>query len=407
VRCYGREDLTTVASIMLTAPLEGENLAIITHAGGPAVMLTDELAKGGLDVPHLEGPKAEELLSFLFPGSSAANPIDLLATGNAEQVGVCIDFCEKAFPEIDGIVVIFGTPGLTPVYDVYEVLHEKMLSCSKPIYPVLPSVTTAREEVNVFLSRGHTNFPDEVLLGEALSRIHNTPFPIWNSACPGDIYIQDIRNVIEEAGEGYLDPDSVGKILDAAGILRVKEGVVADETALLDLSAECGFPLVMKVVGPVHKSDVGGVTLGIDNEKTLLSEFHRMMQIDEAEGVLLQPILEGIELFVGAKYEPEFGHVVLCGLGGIMVEVLKDVSAGLAPLTMAESHRMISSLRGVKILDGVRGQEGISKEVLAGILVKFSNMLVYAEEIAEIDLNPILGKGSKLVAVDARIRIQK
>ena len=407
VRCYGREDLTTVASVMLNTPLEGENLAIITHAGGPAVMLTDVLAKGGLDVPHLEGPKADELLSHLFPGSSVANPIDLLATGNAEQVGTCIEYCEKYFPEIDGIVVIFGTPGLAPVFDVYKVLHEKILSCSIPIYPVLPSTTTAFEEVKEFLSHGHPNFPDEVLLGEALARIHNTPFPAWNVACPEGIDIHIVRKVIDAADEGYLDPDSVGKILDATGIPRVKEGVISDESALLLLASECGFPLVMKVVGPVHKSDVGGVSLGIDSEEKLKAEFLRMMRIEEAEGVLLQPMMEGIELFVGAKYEPAFGHVVLCGLGGIMVEVLKDVASGLGPLTMAEGHRMIESLRGSKIMDGVRGQEGVSKEAFAGILVRLSNMLVYAEEIAEMDLNPILGRGMNLVAVDARIRIQK
>jgi acyl-CoA synthetase (NDP forming) len=407
VRCYGREELTTVASVMLTAPLEGDNLAIITHAGGPAVMLTDVLAKGGMDVPHLEGPKADELLTHLFPGSSVANPIDLLATGNAEQVGTCIDYCQEHFPEIDGIVLIFGTPGLTPVFDVYQVLHEKILSCSKPIYPVLPSVTTAREEVQEFLSLGHASFADEVLLGEALTRIRNVKAPVWNIACPEGIDVRAVRKVIDEADDGYLDPDSVGEILDAARIPRVKEGVVTHEAALLKLAAETGYPLVMKVVGPIHKSDVGGVALGIGNETDMKEQFRRMMQIDQAVGVLLQPMLEGIELFVGAKYEPGFGHVVLCGLGGIMVEVLKDVSSGLAPLTMAESHRMIQSLKGSKIMDGVRGQEGISKEAFAGILVRLSNMLEFTREIAEMDLNPILGRGSKLVAVDARIRIQK
>ncbi len=124
-------------------------------------------------------------------------------------------------------------------------------------------------------------------------------------------------------------------------------------------------------------------------------------------GVLLQPMLEGIELFVGAKYEPCFGHVVLCGLGGILVEVLNDVAAGLAPLTMKESHRMIASLKGSRILDGVRGQEGINKEAFAGILVRLSTILEFTGEIAEMDLNPIMGRGRDLAVVDARIRIQK
>lgn len=407
VRCYGREDLTTVASVMQAKPLEGDKLAIITHAGGPAVMLTDVLAKGGLDVPHLSGPRAEELLSHLFPGSSAANPIDLLATGNAEQVGTAIDYCENFFPEIDGIVVIFGTPGLAPVFDVYKVLHEKILSCSKPIYPVLPSVTTAKEEVEEFLSLGHANFPDEVLLGEALTRIHQNEYPAWNPACLEGIDIQMVRKVIDEADEGYLDPVSVGKILDAAGIPRAKEGIVRDEAALIKFAAEIGYPLVMKVVGPVHKSDVGGVALGITQDSELKDHFLRMMQIKEASGVLLQAMHEGIELFVGAKYEPAFGHVVLCGLGGIMVEVLQDVASGLAPLTMKESHRMMGRLKGAKILDGVRGQAGVNKEAFAGILVRLSNLLEFTEEIAELDLNPILGRGSDMVAVDARIRIHK
>jgi acetyltransferase len=407
VRCFGREELTTVASVMQTTPLEGGSLAIITHAGGPAVMMTDILAKGGLDVPHLEGPEADELLTHLYPGSSAANPIDLLATGNAEQLGICLDFCENKFSEIDGMVVIFGTPGLAPVFDVYKVLHEKILTCTKPIYPVLPSVITAQEEVREFLSYGHINFPDEVLLGEALTSIHQTPAPAWNAACPEGIDVRAVRKVIEEAEDGYLDPVSVGRVLDACGIPRVREGVVSDETNLIKLARETGYPLVMKVVGPLHKSDVGGVVLGIENDIVLKTHFQRMMQIVEVKGVLLQPMLDGIELFVGARYEPLFGHVVLCGLGGILVEVLHDVAAGLAPLTMKESHLMIGSLKGSRILDGIRGQEGISREAFAGIMVRLSSMLEFTREIAEMDLNPILGKGSRVVAVDARIRIQK
>ncbi len=282
VRCYGREDLTTVASVMQTKTLEGKNLAIITHAGGPAVMMTDKLSRGGLDVPHLEGPKADLLLSHLFPGSSAANPIDLLATGNAEQVGISIDYCEREFSEIDGIVVIFGTPGLSPVFDVYQVLHEKINSCSKPIYPVLPSPVTAEKELSEFLSHGHINFPDEVELAGALGRIYQTPYPAWNVACPEGLDIPAVRKIIEEAGEGYLDPVSVGGILDAAGIPRVREAVVSQEASLLETAIGVGFPLAMKVVGPVHKSDVGGVALGIANDQDLKSHFNRMMSIKDA-----------------------------------------------------------------------------------------------------------------------------
>ena len=407
VRCYGREDLTTVASVMLYPPLKGRNLAIITHAGGPAVMLTDVLAQGNLDVPHLEGPEAEQLLTHLFPGSSASNPIDMLATGNAEQLGICIDYCESSFEEIDGIVVIFGTPGLDPVFDVYDVLHQKIRSGSKPIYPVLPSVTTASKEVEEFLSRGHINFPDEVLLGDAITRIYNTEAPAGSKPYLDGIDIQAIREVINGSSDGYLSPEAIQQILDAGGIPRVKEGVAMDEESLGKISQEIGYPLVMKVIGPVHKSDVGGVILGIENDIDLADHFQQMKKIEGTTGVLLQPMLSGLELFAGAKYEPNFGHVVLCGLGGIYVEVMKDVASGLAPLSMTEASRMIRSLKGYKMLKGIRGQSGIDVHCYAEIIVRLSSILRYATEIAELDLNPIIGNKHELAVVDARIRIKK
>ncbi len=407
VRCYGREELTTVASVMMHPPLKGRNLAIITHAGGPAVMLTDKLAQGGMDVPHLEGPEAEELLSHLFPGSSVANPIDLLATGNAEQVGLSIDYCEHSFRQIDGIVLIFGTPGLAPVFDVYKVLWEKMQQGTKPIYPVLPSVTTAAKEVEEFLSHGAINFPDEVQLGEALTRIYGTEAPAKNEAIPSDMDMEVIRQKLEGLEDGYLEPAVIQAILDAAGIPRVSEGVATDESSLFALAHSTGFPLAMKVVGPVHKSDVGGVALGIDTDVELMEQFERMGKIEGCTGVLIQPMFEGIEIFAGAKYEPGFGQLVLCGIGGIYVEVLGDMANGLAPLTAEEATRMIRSLRGFRMLEGMRGQQGISLEVFGDILVRLSWVLKQHPEIAELDLNPIMGREDQLAVVDARIRVMK
>ncbi len=156
VRCHSREELASVASIFMHKPLKGKNIAIITHAGGPAVMLTDALSEGGLEIPHLEHP---ELLTKLFPGSSVANPIDFLATGTAEQLGLIIDACENDFPDIDGMAVIFGSPGLFEVYDVYKLLDEKMRTCSKPIYPVLPSIINVKKEIEYFIGLGAHQLP--------------------------------------------------------------------------------------------------------------------------------------------------------------------------------------------------------------------------------------------------------
>ena len=171
IRCYGRMELINVASIFMHPELKDKKIAIITHAGGPAVMLTDALSKNGLEVPSIEGEKATELLSKLFHGSSISNPIDFLATGTAQQLGEIIDYCEHHFNEIDAMAVIFGSPGLSKVFDVYELLHQKMISCKKPIFPILPSVINVKEEIEFFISKGRINFPDEVQFGEALAKV--------------------------------------------------------------------------------------------------------------------------------------------------------------------------------------------------------------------------------------------
>jgi acetyltransferase len=407
IRCYGREELATVAAVLLYPELPGKNYAIITHAGGPAVMLTDALAEGNMDVPHLMGKYADELLSQLYPGSSAANPIDILATGTAEHVGLCLDYCEKKFSEIDCVIIIFGTPGLTPVYDVYDELHKHMLKCKKPVYPVLPSVTTAADEVAKFLSYGHMNFPDEVLLGKALVKIHTTPIPASESVYPDGIKIQEIRKIIESAENGYLPPEKVSSLLSSGGIPVVKEVVTADLEILKKEASELGYPMVMKVVGPIHKTDVGGVILNIEKQEQLVETFHRMKRIDGFESVLIQPMLEGHELFIGATYEPNYGHVLMCGLGGIYIEALNDIATGLAPLTLPEAMDMIQRIRSYKLLTGLRGQQPVDVQKFAEIIVRLSTVLRYCKEIIEMDMNPLIANKEGVIVVDARIRIER
>jgi acetyltransferase len=406
VRCHGREELTTVAGVFLHRRLTGKRLAIITHAGGPGVMLTDALSAGGLEIPRIEGPKADALLARLLPGSSVANPIDFLATGTAEHLGQIIDACNDDFAEVDGMVVIFGTPGLSKIFDAYQVLHQKLATSRKPIFPVLPSLVTAKAEVEWFLAQGHIGFPDEVTLGRALTRVFNTPAPAGDRIELHGVDVPRIRHVVDTCERGYLGPATIQALLAAADIPMVKEGVATSREEALALARESGFPVVLKVVGPVHKSDVGGVTLNIRSPEHLLAEFERMRRIPGATGVLVQPMLSGTELFIGAKYEPRFGHVVLCGLGGIFVEVLEDVSSGLAPLTYDEAFSMIRSLKSHRIIKGARGRPGVAEKKFADIIVRLSTLLRFATEIKELDLNPLLGTPTGVTVVDARFRVE-
>ena len=408
VRCFSREELTTVGCIFTLPRFNGRNFAIVTHAGGPGVMLTDALSKGGMNVPPLPHDLAEELKEQLLPGSSVANPIDILATGGSEHLAAAIDFCENKLDNIDAIMVIFGTPGLVQLYSVYDVLHKKMLECKKPIFPILPSVNTAGEEVQEFLHKGHVNFSDEVTLATALTQVMRTPAPADQQVTIHGVDVPRIRRIIDGIKEdGYIAPALVHELLDSAGIPTVPEMVSTSKQEVADFAERCGYPVVAKVVGPVHKSDVGGVALNIRSRQVLEAEFDRMMQLPEATGVMVQKMLRGTELFIGAKYEERFGHVVLCGLGGIFVEVLKDVSSGLAPLSLAEAQSMIHSLRGYKIIKGTRGQSGINERKYAEIIVRLSTLLRFATEIKEMDINPLLADAENVIAVDARIRVEK
>jgi acetyltransferase len=408
VRCQNREELTTVCSIFMHPEVKGKNIAIITHAGGPAVMLTDTLSNNGLEVPHVEGAKAEALLAKLYPGSSVANPIDFLATGTAEQLGFIIDACENDFDKIDAMAVIFGSPGLFPNWDVYELLHNKMKTCNKPIFPILPSIQNVKEEIADFIeNKGRINFPEECIFGNALAKVVNTPKPQPLHPKMPDIDKATIRKVIDSCENGYLRLDEIGALLDAAGITRKQEVEVNTVEGALAASQKLGFPLVMKVVGPVHKSDVGGVVLNVKDEATVVREFERLIKINETYAVEICPMYYGTEIFIGASKEEKFGHQILFGLGGIFIVVLKDVKAALAPVGKSEALELIKLLRGYKILKGVRGQEPVNEEMFADTIARISALVETAPEIAEMDINPLLGTSKSITAVDARIRVEK
>jgi acetyltransferase len=360
-----------------------------------------------MNVPHIDNSASKELLAQLFPGSSVANPIDFLATGTAQQLETIIDYTDHKFTEIDGMAVIFGTPGLNTVFEVYDVLDRKMKTTSKPVYPILPSILTAASEIHEFISKGHVFFPDEVVFGNALARVYFTPKPsLSDSQVPG-VDLKKIRAIIDSSPDGYLSPGNIQGLMDASGIPRAGEAIVTSTNEAIAGANRLGYPVVMKVVGPVHKSDVGGVVLNVKDDLTVAREFERMIRIKDTTAVLIQPMLTGTELFAGAKLEPKFGHLILCGMGGIFIEVLKDIAAGLSPLNQSEALQMIRSLKSYKIIQGVRGQKGVNELLFAEVMVRLSALLQAAPEITELDFNPLLGSETKVVAVDARICLKR
>jgi acetyltransferase len=407
IRCNGRNELITVAGILTQKESRGKNIAIITHAGGPAVMLTDILSKNGLYIPKLTGKSSKDLLNELYDGSSVANPIDFLATGTAEQLETIIDYCENKFANIEAIAVIFGSPGLSSVYDAYEVLNKKIKTCKKPIYAILPSIVNVKDEISDFISKGNIAFTDEVLFGRSLAKVYNASKYISESKQIELIDIDGIRKIIDVLPNGYASAETANHLLKCAGVNFVDQMVVKNKIELLEIEKTLKYPVVLKVVGILHKTDVGGVELNIKNKEELVLAFEKLMRIAGAKSIIIQPMKDGIELFIGAKKESVYPAVVMCGLGGIFVETLKDISVKMIPISKQESLDMITNLKTYPILKGSRGQKGIDLEEFAKIIRKISALLQIAPEISELDINPLMASEGEIIAVDARIKIEK
>ena len=202
---------------------------------------------------------------------------------------------------------------------------------------------------------------------------------------------------------GVLHPEKVRAVLTAAGFRLPEEIIVQQREDVEKACLRAGYPLAMKVIGPLHKTDVGGVRLGIIDAREALAAWEGLMRIPDARGVLIQPMITGLEVILGASRENGFGHLVMFGLGGIYAEVLKDVQFALAPLSAEESRRMIQDIRSYKVLEGVRGEPGMDLQKLAENLQCLGRLVSDFPQIKEIDVNPLKGTGADLYAVDARI----
>jgi acetyltransferase len=403
IRAYGREEMINIAGVLQYGLPKSNRVAIVTHAGGPGVMLTDVLEKNRMQVPAISGEKAASLKEKLFAGSSVENPIDFLATGTANHLDEILTACENDFDNIDAVAVIFGSPGLFQVYDVYDVLAKHIAQNKKPIYPILPSVVNVADEIKYFHNKNKIGFPDEVVFGKAFAKAYHNPDP---DCCPTHIDVLDRREILVniDNDKGYLSPEKVHLLLSAYHIPVVSEGVFeyAEEAILF---ADNQYPIVMKVVGPLHKTDVGGVLLGIQNKHELKRHFDQLMQIDGAEGVMIQPQKKGIELFIGVKKEEGFGHLILFGMGGVFIEVLKDFQSILAPESITRIVGKINKLKAYPLLKGIRGKEGVDIEAFAELIQHVAMLVNDYPQIVELDLNPILANTNQFYAVDARIKL--
>lgn len=405
LRVHSRQEMVDTGCALLAvggAPA-GRRACVVSSAGGPGVLLADELARHGFELPALRERTRERIAAVLPPEASLANPLDCLPGKDGERTAAILrTLQEEERDRLDVIVTIDGHSGLVDDAAILEATRAAAVAGPIPILPVFSAPLSSARALERFTAAGGVYIPDEVLAGRALGRIRRRP-RVWEEPVAPPGYDRAAVAAALAAASGLLPPDTAAAVLAAAGFSIPSQMVVSDGRAAAHAAVEIGFPVVMKAVGPLHKSDAGGVCLGVRDAAEAEEAFARLAGLPAATGVLVQETVAGPEVIIGAAPATRFGRLIAFGLGGVAVEVLREVAFALAPLGPEEALEVIRGTRLVPLLEGARGRPGLSVSRLADWTARLSILAHHFPEIREIDLNPVMGTGDRLRVVDARI----
>lgn len=412
------EELCQAAVAFSSQPIpKGNRVGMITNTGGPAVIATDVLINAGLMIPPLSEKAKAVLREKLFPEASVGNPIDVLATAGAEQFRAAIDIVMEE-DQIDSVYLNFVTPFFVDAESIAREIVEVNKERRKPI--ICNLMTDKRQWVGTVetLKQGgvpYYSFPSTA--AKVLTAL--TKY--------SEIRVRDIGQVrrfddvdrekaeyvlrkVKEAGRELLSATDVYGILDAYGIPAADWRIAADAAEAVEAAAEIDFPVVVKADAEtiVHKSDVAGVVVDLwdsDSVQAVVEEMEERLEVKDLKFLIQKYLSGGKEVIIGAKAEEGLGHLVMFGIGGIYVEIMKDVVFKLTPVTKVEAQEMISSLRAAPLLEGVRGEKGIHQEGIIELIQRVSQLVSDWPTIQELDLNPIIAYKDKVFVVDARISV--
>ncbi|MFH1549394.1 MAG: acetate--CoA ligase family protein [Planctomycetota bacterium] len=418
----GHEEICRTALAFAKQPLpQGRNVGIITNTGGPAIIATDECIDAGLKIPDLSPETKSLLKERLFPEASVNNPIDVLATGTPEHYGASIQALLDD-GSIDSILLHFVTPFFVDCEAVAGEISRVAKDASKPVLGV---VMTNKENwaktLEIIRASGIPAYDFPETAAQAL--VHMTGYSEWRRKNAKEMAgtsvelslksVEKAREIVRSCEKGkFMPAEAAFELLRIYKIPVAKYAIAEGKDDLLKAAAEIGYPAVLKADSPeiVHKTDEGAIVTGIEDEEALgkhYQDFADRFSKHNPRFLLQEQLKAGTEIVIGAKAEGNLGHIVMFGLGGIFVEVLKDVAFALAPVTPVEAHNMIFSVKGSALLEGVRGRDGADIAALAEIILKVSRMVCDLPEIREMDINPVIafapGKGAK--AVDVRISL--
>jgi len=415
-------ELFNAALLLGSQPLPaGNRVAILTNAGGPAILCADACEANGLVVPALPGTVRAELAAFLPAAASTGNPVDMIASAGPEDYRRAIATLAGC-PDVDALIVIFTPPLVSKAPEVIRAIQRGARDLSRPI-PVLGVFLSKQSAPRIVSSQGvrvpHYPFPEDAARALSLAARYSAwlAIPEEPPTTLDGVDRDRAAGVIATAltgGGGWMTSSGIGDLLACYGIPMI-ETRLADSPATAGREAKSlGGPVALKAIVPglLHKSDAGAVRLNLDGEPAVTRAAAEMSASLEhsghrVAGYEVQPIApKGVEMLVGVVQDQHFGPVLACGAGGTATELLKDVAVRITPITQGEASRMVRSLKTFPLLDGYRGAAPTDVAALENVLLRVSALVEAHPEVVEMDLNPLIVHPQGVVAVDARIRLE-
>ncbi len=430
IRAETLEDMFGLAAALSSQPLpRGRRVAVVTNAGGPGILCADACEAGGLTVTELSAETRARLTAFLPATASVANPVDMIASATPEHYRRTIETVLAA-DETDAVIVLYIPLDMTIPEALVNAIRDGVAAGrasggkEKPVLGCL----MGGEGIKRPLALEHESIPAYAFpeaAAQVLSKV--TAYADWRAQPLGTvpdfegINLRSAREIcgtaLEQRGEGWLSAEETRLLLKSVGLPMPPGGVAktADEAA--DLAMAIGFPVAVKLASHrlVHKTEVGGVHLNLADEAavrhaygTIRDRLVKENSLHEMDGVLVQPMMfGGVEVMVGVTEDPLFGPLIAFGLGGIHVEILRDVCFRITPLTDRDAGEMVRGIRGFRLLEGYRGHPAADVKAIQDILLRVSRLVEEVPEISELDLNPIFAfpPGEGCLVVDARIRV--
>jgi acetate---CoA ligase (ADP-forming) len=420
IRAGTLEEMFDIAAVLSAQPVPaGRRVAVLTNGGGPGILVADACEAAGLLVPELSDDIQAALRAGLPPQASVKNPVDVVASATAQQYGQALRLLGAA-EEIDAIITVYIPPFVTAAADVARQISAA--ASALPAKPVIAVFMTAGPSPAALADAGIPAFTYPEQAAAALGQIAR--WAEWRARPAGHVVtppgIDPGRGravagkiLAGQPGGGWASAEAAGDLLAAYGIPAARSRLVRTPAQAAAAQAELGGPVAVKIAAAIHKSDVGGVALGITTPQAAAQAVTAIraslteagLAGQAAEFLVQEQIRDGVEMIVGVTHDRAFGPLVLAGLGGTTVEVLGDVAVRITPLSNTDVDEMLRSLRSYRLLTGYRQSPPLDVAAFAELLHRVSAMVEDIPEIAELDLNPVFVRQHGAVAADVRIRL--